>query len=206
MSKLKGINVLGPIVPNDSLDTFPTHMDKYGKGGYRAVQTMFDRDNIPIDRLEIGMLVYVIDEQVRFRLETIEIPLKSECWVEDIPEVLGEVKIYGYYDIAGSAIGNPDPNTVLMRFVTPRSFIIRQDFIDSQARVDTMPVSTYVLSVRKNNIEIGTITFMNGSIFGIFNSPVSTRFGVRDTLTVVSPETLDPVISDLEWTLVCKLV
>ena len=65
MSDLKGTNIASPVVPFTSDDTYATHLAKYGKGGFRSVQNIEERDNIPEARLENGMLVYVIDDPDR---------------------------------------------------------------------------------------------------------------------------------------------
>ena len=40
MSNIKGTNVASPIVPFTTGDTYATHEAKYGKGGFRTVQTI----------------------------------------------------------------------------------------------------------------------------------------------------------------------
>ena len=57
MSQIIGTNIIAPIVPGSTDDTFPTHIDLYGKGGYRAVSGLLDRDEIPEDRKSQGMMV-----------------------------------------------------------------------------------------------------------------------------------------------------
>jgi hypothetical protein len=37
MTLIRGTNVGAPVVPGAEADQFPTHIDKYGAGGYRAV-------------------------------------------------------------------------------------------------------------------------------------------------------------------------
>lgn len=59
---LKGTNVASAIVPFTTEDTYPTHKAKYGQGGYRTVDNITERDEIPSERLEEGMLVYVIND------------------------------------------------------------------------------------------------------------------------------------------------
>ena len=63
MADIKGTNVAAPIVPYTSDDIYATHEAKYGKGGYRTVQSIEERDSIPKARLEEGMLVYVVNDQ-----------------------------------------------------------------------------------------------------------------------------------------------
>lgn len=61
-NKLKGINIPTTIVPFTSDDNFPTHEAKYGKGGFRCVETKLDLDKIPQERRENGMIVFVIND------------------------------------------------------------------------------------------------------------------------------------------------
>ncbi len=42
-----GVKVLAPIVPNGSADTYPTHYDIFGQGGYMSFATIADRDLLP---------------------------------------------------------------------------------------------------------------------------------------------------------------
>jgi hypothetical protein len=52
-----GINLSDSIVPGTSEDNFPTHYDIYGKGGYRSVLDITERDSIPLERRSEGMIV-----------------------------------------------------------------------------------------------------------------------------------------------------
>lgn len=62
MSDIKGTNLAAPVVPYTSEDSYPTHYALYGHGGMRSVKTMAERDSIPAERREEGMLVYVIED------------------------------------------------------------------------------------------------------------------------------------------------
>jgi hypothetical protein len=53
------IELTGYITPTSESDTYPTHLDIYGKGGYRSIDTLESRDAITADRRTEGMLVYV---------------------------------------------------------------------------------------------------------------------------------------------------
>lgn len=55
------VRVGGFIAPSDSADTYPTHDDLYGKGGYKVVADITARDAITADRRKEGMLVRVLD-------------------------------------------------------------------------------------------------------------------------------------------------
>lgn len=57
-----GTKVTSSIVPNSFLDNYPTHQSTFGKGGYRSVKTIVERNAIYTSRRDTGMLVYVSTE------------------------------------------------------------------------------------------------------------------------------------------------
>lgn len=62
--ELKGTNIYAPIVPGTDEDNYPTHYSRYGKGGFKCVRNMVERDAIPMDRLEIPTLCYVFEDDL----------------------------------------------------------------------------------------------------------------------------------------------
>lgn len=68
MANIKGVNIPSTIVPFSTDDTYATHDSIYGKGGFRSVRTLTDRDNIPLARRSVGMLAYVISEDITYKL------------------------------------------------------------------------------------------------------------------------------------------
>lgn len=67
MAELKGTNVAALIVPFTDQDPYATHDAKYGKGGFRSVDTITERDAIPTERKTTGMIVHVNDSQLNYR-------------------------------------------------------------------------------------------------------------------------------------------
>ena len=70
MPALQGTLLASGIVPTDSQDTFATHSERYGAGGYRSVSSLAERDAITPERRIQGMLVFVIAENTTYRLTT----------------------------------------------------------------------------------------------------------------------------------------
>lgn len=60
-----GYNIYGPIIPYADEDNYPTHLAKYGKGGFVSLDDITSKDeiNIPEERLEEGMLVYIVNDK-----------------------------------------------------------------------------------------------------------------------------------------------
>ena len=69
MSALQGTILASKIVPTDSLDTYATHEDKYGRGGHRSADTIVERDEISPERRKEGMTVYVKENKTKYILE-----------------------------------------------------------------------------------------------------------------------------------------
>lgn len=63
MTALLGTNVAAKVVPFTDADTYATHEDTYGAGGWRAVSTFTDIAQIPVPRIKEGMAVFVLDER-----------------------------------------------------------------------------------------------------------------------------------------------
>jgi hypothetical protein len=78
MSKIPGTNVASGIVPFTTDDEFPTHYSEYGKGGWREVSTIAERDSITNQRRKIGMAVYVRETDKVYILKR---GLSNEYWV-----------------------------------------------------------------------------------------------------------------------------
>ena len=77
MSAIPGTNVASGIVPFTTEDQFPTHYSEYGKGGWREVATIAERDSITNQRRKIGMAVYVAETDKIYVLKN---GLSNEYW------------------------------------------------------------------------------------------------------------------------------
>ena len=92
MAALQGTILASKIVPTDSLDTYATHDDKYGRGGHRSVDTIVERDEISPERRKEGMTVYVKSTKVKYVLEG---GLTNEFWLPEASS--GSIDLSNYY-------------------------------------------------------------------------------------------------------------
>ena len=60
-NKENGTIVTANLTPTSIQDTYPTHVDIYGRGGFKAVTSLEERDAIKISRLCLGAEVRVTD-------------------------------------------------------------------------------------------------------------------------------------------------
>jgi hypothetical protein len=110
MSKIPGsLPITGFIGTTFAADTYPTHIDELGKGGYRSVSNIDARNSISAERRSIGMMCYVLSESKAYQLVG---GLGNEFWkeFEAIPP-LGVFNVAGvtYPEIfVGTATGKPE--------------------------------------------------------------------------------------------------
>lgn len=78
-----GINLGAPILPATEEDIFPTHDAQYGKGGYRAVANVNERNAIPYARREVGMIVRTTDTNINWILKINTEDITQAVWVEE---------------------------------------------------------------------------------------------------------------------------
>lgn len=78
MSKNYGTLVLSPIRPFDSGMTIPTAFSNEIMGGLHSVSNLTERNNIPEDRRQFGMLVYIISDNDFYQLLQISSPNLSD--------------------------------------------------------------------------------------------------------------------------------
>lgn len=144
MTELKGTNVAAPVVPFTSDDKYATHDAAYGKGGFRSVATIAERDAIPADRKTEGMVVRVQVEKKHYVWE-------SNAWAEWLPK--GNVTVDTALNVnSNNAVSNKAVTTGINTLTTavdaaravanaaiPKAKIA-QDFSDTTA-TDRVPSS-----------------------------------------------------------------
>jgi hypothetical protein len=62
------VPISGFVTPTDDSDVYPSHSEEWGRGGYRTVATLADRDAITTGRRLEGMLVNVIATGIVYQL------------------------------------------------------------------------------------------------------------------------------------------
>ena len=70
MAEIPGsVPLTGKVAPTDTTDTFATHVDIYGEGGYMTVANTTERDAITTERRKQGMAVFVNDSNEMYILQ-----------------------------------------------------------------------------------------------------------------------------------------
>ena len=80
MASIPGsVPLSGKVAPTDTTDTFATHVDIYGEGGYMTVADQAERDAITAARRKQGMAVYVNADN---KLYVLKNGVTNNDWVE----------------------------------------------------------------------------------------------------------------------------
>ena len=139
---IPGTNVASPIAPFTDLDDYPTHLAQYGKGGYRTVSCIAERNAIPELRREEGMLVWVVSEGKLYQL-------RNGYWV-----------LFGNGDIIG-----PPPETechccdeLEPRIAALEAILLAQQQADLKRQLDNNPYTLSIsgLQPSSSKYEVGT--------------------------------------------------
>lgn len=89
MANIAGTNLAAGIVPFTTEDQYATHFAGYGKGGWHSVATIEERDAIPAQRMEVGMVAFVVAEQRAYTLTSVS-PLTWEALAANPTETVEE--------------------------------------------------------------------------------------------------------------------
>ena len=79
VKNIPGTNVTSCIAPCTEEDNYATHDSIYGKGGWREVRTIEERNAIPIERRKLGMAVWVTQLN---KLYILKYAFNNTCWYE----------------------------------------------------------------------------------------------------------------------------
>lgn len=126
MAELKGTQVAAIVVPFTDADKYATHDAEYGKGGFRSVSTIADRDAIPVERKTEGMIVRVTANGLNYEW-------KNNAWAEWLPK--GNIVI-------DTALSTTSTNPVQNKVITTRVQTIENRMQILTEHIQNIPIIT----------------------------------------------------------------
>lgn len=111
------------------------------------------------------------------------------------------------YDLSGTVFGSPNPGARVMFFVAPRSFTLQGSLSGAIAKALSPSTSLQEFSIvhMHNGVSdfVGVIRFTDGNDTGEFvpNSPSDIKVLRGDALIVLAPDSVDPALTDISFTL-----
>lgn len=126
MAELKGTQVAAIVVPFTDADKYATHDAEYGKGGFRSVETIDLRDEIPTERKTKGMVVRVNETGLHYYWN-------GSAWTEWLPK--GTMLVDAMFDINST---NPVQNKVITTKINEHAAV----FDDIYSKIKNIPIIT----------------------------------------------------------------
>lgn len=213
MASLSGTNVAACIVPYTDLDKYATHDALYGKGGFRSVDTISERDGIPAERKTKGMVVIVNADNKPYQWN-------GTAWAEWIPK--GDVTVDQTLNVnSNNAVSNKAATTginsatslaqqakTIAEAAIPKGAIAQEVGVDNSTSTTTVPSSKAVYDIVSAsnstlNSEIASVKTLANQAKSIADaavpktSIVSTLNSdtVNDETSVVSPKAVHGFVS-----------
>lgn len=104
--------------------------------------------------------------------------------------------------VTGAFVAGKPANAALLFAILPSveaSFPV--NFIGSRAKAGVAATAQTVLSIRRNGIQVGTITFAAGSAMGVFAAAAEVVVGIADELTIENQAVADATLADVRFAL-----
>jgi hypothetical protein len=122
-SILGGVKISDYIRPYSLLDTYPTHLENFGKGGVHSVDSIVLRNNISLLRRSLGMMAFVFEDSSMYALFN---ELKNTDWIKlwefKDNELIFNIVCNQNYILLGNKNKIASPSPILID--------VRQDIID----------------------------------------------------------------------------
>jgi hypothetical protein len=197
MAELKGTQVAAIVVPFTDADKYATHDAEYGKGGFRSVETIDLRDEIPTERKTKGMVVRVNETGLHYYWN-------GSAWTEWLPK--GTMLVDAMFDINST---NPVQNKVITTRINEHA----AKFDDIYSKIENIPtitidtaLSTTSTNPVQNKVIASHINTINDSIKLIGNTVSSIPIITVDTVwnatsnNPASSKAIDSAISPIRAT------
>lgn len=113
------VTVGAAIAPTSTGDTYPVTNPIYGLGSLRTVEKLSDRNAIPAARRELGMIVYVTEEDKYYKLAVMVAGTEDGKWTELVflpatvdnngnIHIEGNLIVQGYIETSTGVRGSTD--------------------------------------------------------------------------------------------------
>lgn len=105
------------------------------------------------------------------------------------------------YDVATFCSGKPTASENVLSLKVVTAFNLAANLVGSIAVAGTAATGTAVFNVKKNGVQLVTITFAAAGTTGTFGTCGATTINVGDVLTIEAPASADTTIADIMFTL-----
>lgn len=101
------------------------------------------------------------------------------------------------YDVAIWDPGKPGGGELVFKTVTPATLTFPQNLTGSIVKAGTAATATSVWSIRRNGVQVATMTFAAGQQNATFASSAAIAFAAGDILEIIAPNPADATLRDV---------
>ncbi|QJD54462.1 hypothetical protein P9A30_gp20 [Sphingomonas phage Lucius] len=113
---------------------------------------------------------------------------------------LGGAVFAGIYRVGFFFVDTPASNEPLMFHCFTDAVDFDDDFAGSVASVENNPALSFVVSVEKNGVAVGSITVSTGGVVTFVTTGAGVSFAIGDVMSITAPATADATIARCSFT------
>jgi hypothetical protein len=102
------------------------------------------------------------------------------------------------------SFGTPGASDVMLRYNFVESVTYANEFLGSIGEIATNPTGSFVMTVEKNGVGVGSITISTGGAYTFATTGAEVQFDYGDVLTVTAPVAPDATAAGISATLLGK--
>lgn len=145
--------------------------------------------------------VSMVDGNLNHAPDDVGSPGDTAYWMYMGTAVPGPSGVGDQFDVPIYVQMYPRPAEIFPRFVFTSTVLFPAGLTTSRAKATVPSTATAVISLRKNGVQFGTLTFSAGIATGVFAAATDTTFAAEDVLTLVWPNPRDATLYDIAVTL-----
>jgi hypothetical protein len=125
----------------------------------------------------------------------------------ELDQAINDIRGPKKYDFMGQYLGDVlNSNALLMQGITGRYMVLVAGATGSKLFVGTAPAAQSVFTIKRNGVQVGTITVGAGGSWGAFSVASPVAFYNGDLLELYGPNPADASLQDVSWNIILQRV
>lgn len=142
-----------------------------------------------------------VDGTTEYKADDMNIPLG------ELDQAINDIRGPKKYDFMGQYLGDVlNSGALLMQGIPGRYMVLESGAPGSRLYVGTSPASQRVFSIKRNGVQIGTVTCNPGHNWGAISVASSVAFYSGDLLELTGPSPADGTMKDVSWNFILSRV
>jgi len=123
----------------------------------------------------------------------------------ELDQALNDIRGPKYYDFMGQYLGDIlNSNALLLQGLTARYMVLKAGAPGSHVYAGVATAAQAVFTIKRNGVQIGTVTINAGHNKGAFSVAADIAFYNGDLLELYGPNPADASMQDVSWNLILE--